>query len=288
MKWDVFISHASEDKDSLVAPLAARLSDLGVKVWYDQFALKIGDSLCRAIDAGLAQSRFGIVIISKSFISKPWPEYELRGLTSREIGHDKVILPIWHGVSRDDVVAFSPSLADKLALDTSTQDQEQIAQGILEVVRPDIFENLHQLAVWKRIRESSERRITPTASLVPGPIRHDTLPPSLLIRIKNIQHLLAEVDRITLSESIDLFRRDLHPEEEVETWEVIAAAYRDAIADKPYTKQQKSEVFSFFLMASTGTLDADKLNGMVEHLTDDDLSRLVMILRGVVPEITNQ
>ena len=121
MDYDVFISHASEDKAAFVKPLAEDLARLGVHVWYDEFALKLGDSLSRSIDKGLALSKFGIVVLSKAFLSKPWPEYELRGLVTREIGKDKVILPVWHNVTRDDIMAFSPPLADKLALNTIMQ-----------------------------------------------------------------------------------------------------------------------------------------------------------------------
>jgi len=66
--YDVFISHASEDKDAVVRPLAAALSNGGLKVWYDEFELKIGDSLRRKIDTGLANSRFGVIVLSRSFL----------------------------------------------------------------------------------------------------------------------------------------------------------------------------------------------------------------------------
>lgn len=69
---DVFISHASEDKDELVRPLAEALISFGLVVWYDEFTLRIGDSLRRKIDQGLARSRVGLVVLSPSFISKGW------------------------------------------------------------------------------------------------------------------------------------------------------------------------------------------------------------------------
>lgn len=85
-QWDVFISHASEDKGNFVRPLSEALKDLGVKVWYDEFTLQPGDSLSRSIDKGLAKSKFGVVVLSKHFIKKPWPEYELRaGLRGRPL-----------------------------------------------------------------------------------------------------------------------------------------------------------------------------------------------------------
>lgn len=99
--WDIFISHASEDKESFVKPLAETLKSLGMRVWYDDFTLSIGDSLSRSIDKGLVNSNYGIIVLSPNFIQKDWPEYELRGLFAKEIGNNKVILPIWHQIDRE-------------------------------------------------------------------------------------------------------------------------------------------------------------------------------------------
>src|SRR5690606_4420944 len=132
--YDAFISHASEDKDSLVRPLAKLLSEMGFFIWYDEFELKIGDSLRQSIDKGLVNSNFGIVILSKSFFAKNWPQYELNGLTAKEIDGQKVILPIWHQVTKQDILGYSPSLADKVAADTSKMNLEDIAEQIAEVL----------------------------------------------------------------------------------------------------------------------------------------------------------
>ncbi len=58
-EYDLFISHASEDKEEFVRPLAETLENMGVKVWYDEFTLKVGDSLRRSIDNGLVKSKYG-------------------------------------------------------------------------------------------------------------------------------------------------------------------------------------------------------------------------------------
>jgi len=137
---DVFISHASEDKDALVRPLAVALTSLGVSVWYDEFSLRPGDSISRSIDKGIAGSSHGLVIISPAFLSKRWTEYELRGLVSREIAEDAQLIPIWHGVTHRDVLKFSPSLADKYAIVTQGLDSNELALRILRVVRPDLYE----------------------------------------------------------------------------------------------------------------------------------------------------
>jgi TIR domain len=80
MKYDVFISHAPEDKTPFVRPLAQALQQARLKVWYDEFALRLGDSLRESIDRGLSTSRYGLVNLSHHFFSKTWPQPELNGL----------------------------------------------------------------------------------------------------------------------------------------------------------------------------------------------------------------
>ncbi len=134
-EFDVFISHASEDKDEIVRPLALKLQTLGLNVWYDEFELKIGDSLRRKIDKGLAKSRFGVVILSTAFINKGWTNYELDGIITKSISGQQVLLPIWHNITKQQVINYSPSLADKLARDTAVNTVEEIANEIFEVIR---------------------------------------------------------------------------------------------------------------------------------------------------------
>jgi hypothetical protein len=132
---DVFICHAGEDKADVVRPLAHALRKLGVEVWFDEFELHIGDSLRRSIDRGLLGARFGVVVLSPSFFGKGWPNYELDGLVTREVAGDRqMILPVWHKVTRADVLGYSPSLADKLARSTADVPVEEIAAEIAEVV----------------------------------------------------------------------------------------------------------------------------------------------------------
>lgn len=134
MNFDVFISHASEDKEQLVRPLAKQLRERGLKVWLDETELKLGDSLRRSIDHGLSRSRYGLVILSPDFLRKEWPQKELDGLVAREDGTEKVILPIWHNVTRSDIVAYSPMLADKMAAPTSN-GLVYVVDQVIKVVR---------------------------------------------------------------------------------------------------------------------------------------------------------
>ena len=133
--FDVFISHASEDKDEVVRPLAEALRNGGLDVWYDEFEMKIGDSLRRKIDSGLARSRFGVVVLSKAFFGKGWTNYELDGLVTRFVTGEQIILPIWHNITKQQLIEYSPSLADKLARSTTSHTVEEIAQEIIGVIR---------------------------------------------------------------------------------------------------------------------------------------------------------
>jgi hypothetical protein len=133
---DVFICHASEDKEDFVKPLANALVREGLRVWYDEFELHLGDSLRRSIDRGLRDSRFGIVVLSHGFFSKEWPQRELDGLAARETsGGEKVILPIWHNITKEDVLRYSPTLADRVAI-SSTKGLKAVVEEVLKVVRP--------------------------------------------------------------------------------------------------------------------------------------------------------
>ncbi|MBV7469318.1 DUF1883 domain-containing protein [Aeromonas sp. sif0611] len=131
---DVFISHASEDKDDFVRPLANALIKEGLNVWYDEMTLRIGDSLRQKIDKGLANSRVGLVVLSPSFIAKGWTNYELDGIVTRTVSGEQVLLPIWHNITKQQVVDYSPSLADKVARSTATHTINEIAAEIAELI----------------------------------------------------------------------------------------------------------------------------------------------------------
>jgi hypothetical protein len=133
--YDVFISHASDDKDSIVRSLAEALQGKGLTVWYDEFTLRIGDSLRQKIDAGLARSRVGLVVISPAFIGKGWTNYELDGIVTRSISGEQILLPIWHDITKQQVMDFSPSLADKVARSTAMHTVDEISQEIFDLLR---------------------------------------------------------------------------------------------------------------------------------------------------------
>ncbi len=134
-EFDVFISHATEDKDGVVRRLVGALQQRRVSVWYDEFELRIGDSLRRKIHQRLARSRFGLVVVSHAFFAKNWPQYELDGLVALEMAGRQRILPVWHEITKDEVLTYSASLADKVALSTAVYTVEEMAEEIAGVIR---------------------------------------------------------------------------------------------------------------------------------------------------------
>jgi hypothetical protein len=119
MDREVFVSHASEDKDAVARPLAAELTARGRSVWLDELSLRVGDTLTSEIDRGLIRSKFGVVVVSPRFIAKPWPRMELAGLVALETSDGrKRILPVRHGLSHQELVSFSPLLAGRVNVST--------------------------------------------------------------------------------------------------------------------------------------------------------------------------
>lgn len=132
--WDVFVCHATEDK-AIVRPLAEALQRSGLSVWYDDFTLKLGESLREALDRGLRNSSFGVVVLSPAFFSKQWPQWELNALVTRQLSDRRnIIIPIWHNITGDEVRAQSPSLADLIAANTAS-GLTAVAEQVLDAVR---------------------------------------------------------------------------------------------------------------------------------------------------------
>lgn len=132
-KWDVFISHASEDKATVAVPLTRLLEGAGLRVWLDEQELRIGDSLRAKIDDGLARSRFGVVVISPRFIEKRWTANELDAFFATESTTQIRLLPIWHEITAAEVAERSPLLGARVAARTSS-GLGAVAHSIAQVV----------------------------------------------------------------------------------------------------------------------------------------------------------
>ena len=141
-EYDVFVSHAYEDKESFVDEFVEALRNQGLKVWYDTDKLKWGDSMREKIDKGLAKSRYGVVVLSPNYIAehKYWTKAELNGLFQVETVNGKTILPIWHNLTKKQVVEYSPIIADRKAMTTASMTPQEIAEALKELFTSENLE----------------------------------------------------------------------------------------------------------------------------------------------------
>ena len=135
--YDVFVSHAWEDKDSFVSEFVGELTALNVSVWYDKDKIAWGDSMRAKIDEGLRKSKFGVAVISPYYIAdgKYWTKAELDGLFQLESVNGKMLLPIWHNITKKEVMDYSPIIAGRLAMTTASMTPKEIADELLKLLR---------------------------------------------------------------------------------------------------------------------------------------------------------
>ena len=140
MKWDLFISHASEDKGTFVKPLVLELIKRNINVWYDQFSLSPGSSLKESIEKGIRDSDFGVVILSRKFFEKKWPKKELNAIFTKElIGDSERLIPIWYEIEVNEIFRESPMIADIVALSSRNLSIEEIARELAVKVSKQPF-----------------------------------------------------------------------------------------------------------------------------------------------------
>lgn len=133
--YDVFLCHASEDKDEIARPLQQALETRRVSVWFDEIQIKVGDSIRQNIEAGIAACRFGVVVISPSFFAKQWTKAELDALFDKKMQSGKNnLLPIWHRVSKDEVMQHSALLAGILALNSAMMTVDEMADALASAI----------------------------------------------------------------------------------------------------------------------------------------------------------
>jgi hypothetical protein len=286
-EYDAFICHSSEDKRYFVRPLAQKLREFGANIWYDEFSLKAGLSLSRSIEKGISNSRYGVVVLSNSFFNKNWTEYELRALNTFEVNNPGIIIPLWYKVDCESVRNFSPYLADKLAIVSVKKSIEDIAFEILEVIREDLFEKLHQKRIWEDLKKNADSRILTNDELDMfkfGPIRHSKFEEELIIRIRLIRSSLFEVIPHSMEHWLNGFQRDLHPEDEVNTWERMATCYLEAIQLlKIYELPKKEAVLRLVMGLISGVKRDDLLVLLEEMLTSSMIDKIVNICKYSFP-----
>lgn len=254
--YDVFISHASEDKDSFVRPLANMLQQAGLKVWYDEFSLRLGDSLSASIDKGIMDSRYGILILSPHFLNKNWTDYEYRSLLTRQTDGEKIILPLWYGVDKADVKRYSLYLTDIKGIVAHHGNMTEVISELLHVIRPDIWREMKMIAAIRKMVAEKETRMMNISDIIASPQKRSRLTPQQYIRSKAVFYGIGRHLNNTLQEYIDGYELDLIPERELQTWEIMNACYLEMLALHPEaTEADKYNFYKVILSLSIGKTD---------------------------------
>jgi hypothetical protein len=137
--WDLFISYATEDRDSVAKRLVQALEEAGLSVGAG-LALDLGDSLNEMIEKGLQSASYGAVLLTPAFFAKGWTRFDLDSLT-REVVERNTILPIWHGITPEQAARHVPRLASQtpVMIDTDDQNMEETARQVSALVQPQRF-----------------------------------------------------------------------------------------------------------------------------------------------------
>ena len=226
-EWDVFISHASEDKEDFVRPLTEALQRRGVRVWYDEFELKLGNSLTDSINKGLQKSRYGIIVCSPAFFKKEWANYELKSLLMRQMSSERVILPIWHKIDKEFLKEKSLYLLDIKAL-SSEVGWEELIDGIMEAVRPDLLNSQFLLKMGRELHEQTKGQEPvkiPLKQLHASPVRHQSMPMYLVVASRLISEVFWDAMPMNFVDIVIDFARDLDYDREFIVWSAMANAY---------------------------------------------------------------
>lgn len=252
-KYDLFISHASEDKDEIVRPMATILERLSVRVWYDEFSLQLGDSLTASIDKGLRQSRYGLLVLSKAFLGKNWPDYEYRSLLTRQIDGESVILPLWYGVTKEEVKAYSLFLTDIKGLAVTRDNMNVVIPAIVKVVRPDIWLELRMRSVLRKAVDEGTPKAVERSDIKPQTERQSKLTKQQLIRSKAVYYGIGMHLNRSFDDYVEQYELDFVPERELQSWEIMNACYLEMIERHgEATEADKKDYFRSLIAISMG------------------------------------
>lgn len=272
-KYDVFISHASEDKDVIVRPLAIIFERLSVRVWYDEFSLQLGDSLTTSIDKGLQESRYGVVVLSKAFLSKRWPEYEYRSLMTREIDGERVILPLWYDVTKEEVKNFSLYLADIKALPVSKANFGMVVLAILKKARPDMYQEVRMRGALRKAVDEGAKRMVKRSEIKVSAIKQSKLTRQQIIRSKAVYYGIGRHLKRTFDDYVDQYELDVVPERELQTWEIMNACYLEMLEHHANaTDRDRDDYFKVLMALSVGYCE---IGGV--QLSDAEIEEIVTL-----------
>jgi hypothetical protein len=205
-RYDVFISHAVEDKMAIANELYDALVAKGVKVWYSGKELSIGERLIDTIFQGLDKCRFGVVILSPTYLTKIWALGEFFTFLRREQQENKnLILPVLYDITPEELAARYPLMADIVAV-RATKGIDYVATEICRAVGicpetppPPVFN-------WKRILLIAGACLLLTLAVY-GIIPFFSQYPKAAVVTEAIEHRIQDLQRATDQNLQGLIRR---------------------------------------------------------------------------------
>lgn len=134
--YDVFISHASKDKEKYVDKLVEVIKAKRIAVFYDSDCIAWGDGISEKIEEGLKNCKLAVVVISKNYFGRKWAEHELLTLLKRQNQEGKrIIMPILHGITKKQLIEHYPELADISSKYSKSYSVENMAQCLADKLK---------------------------------------------------------------------------------------------------------------------------------------------------------
>lgn len=194
------------------------------------------------------------MVLSKSFLGKNWTEYELRSLMTRQIDGEKVILPLWYGVTKEDVKKFSLYLADIKAVSITRDNYNAVIALILKVVRPDIWQEYRMRGVLRKALAEGTRKEVKLSEIHSQTTKQSKLTKQQYIRSKAVYYGIGRHLNQSFDQYVDDYELDAVPERELQTWEIMNACYLEMLERHTNaTSKEKREYFKVLLVLSVGT-----------------------------------
>lgn len=130
-----FVSHDSRDKTDMAQPLVQSLGRRMCPVWYDEYSVKVGESLRESVEKGLKDCPKCVLLVTPNFLNNlGWGKAEFNAIFTREMMEKRnLILPVWKDVTAKQVYEYSPILADRRAIGWT--DSETVAAQLASLLR---------------------------------------------------------------------------------------------------------------------------------------------------------
>jgi hypothetical protein len=135
---DMFLCHAWDDRQGAAKELRDLLTARGVKVWFSEDDVGLGEPLMRAIDRGLAASRIGLVLVTPALLRR----LPARGVADKELSAllaGNRLVPVVHGTTYEELREISPLLASRTGLDTAENTMEEVATKLADLANPNLI-----------------------------------------------------------------------------------------------------------------------------------------------------